>query len=96
MLDVGIDWFVLALDDIPNRPGLATDQAALTTWLAEELRARSVGTRCSLVPTEYVGTRPSAYLGALADRAPARRRRVLDRSDRVLTDDHGRGRPRLA
>jgi hyaluronoglucosaminidase len=70
MLDAGIDWFVLAVDDIPNRPGLAADQAALTTWLAHELRARRPETRCSLVPTEYVGTRPSAYLGALADQLP--------------------------
>jgi len=70
LLDAGIDWFVIAVDDIPNRPGLAADQAALTTWLARELRERRADTRCSLVPTEYVGTRPSAYLGTLAHQLP--------------------------
>ena len=91
MLEVGIDWIVLALDDIPNRPGLATDQAALTTWLAEELRVRSVGTRCSLVPTEYVGTRPSAYLG---DAFRPARRPTSTCSGPVRPCAHRRSRPR--
>jgi hyaluronoglucosaminidase len=65
LLDEGVDWVVLALDDIPNRPGLAAEQAALTGWLAERVDAR-----LSLVPTEYVGTRPSPYLAELATGLP--------------------------
>lgn len=70
LLDVGVEWIVLALDDIPNRPGLAEDQADLTLWLYDALRARQDGTHLTLVPTEYVGTRPSAYLGLAADLPP--------------------------
>ena len=66
LLDEGVDWVVLALDDIPNRPGLAAEQVALTSWLVDQ-----VGTRLSLVPTEYVGTRPSPYLAELATGLPA-------------------------
>jgi hyaluronoglucosaminidase len=70
LLDVGVEWIVLALDDIPNRPGLAEDQADLTRWLHDALRARRDGTHLTLVPTEYVGTRPSAYLGRVAADLP--------------------------
>ena len=35
LLDAGVQWVVLALDDIPNRPGLAVAQAELTTWLLD-------------------------------------------------------------
>ena len=70
LLDIGVDWFVLALDDIPARPGLATDQAALTTWLLDALRVRDPKVRLSLVPTEYVGTRPTSYLRELASGLP--------------------------
>jgi hyaluronoglucosaminidase len=66
LLDGGVDWVVLAVDDIPNRPGLAAEQAALTSWLAEQVDAR-----LSLVPTEYVGTHPSPYLADLAAGLPA-------------------------
>lgn len=71
LLDMGVDWFVLALDDIPPRAGLAADQAALTAWLLEALRASDASVRLSLVPTEYVGTRPTAYLRDLAAGLPA-------------------------
>jgi hyaluronoglucosaminidase len=71
MLDLGIDWVVLALDDITARPGLGRDQAALATMLLEALRTRHDGTRVSLVPTEYVGTRPTPYLCELAAHLPA-------------------------
>jgi hyaluronoglucosaminidase len=71
MVDAGVTWLVLALDDIPNRPGLAADHALLAEWLVGSLRDRG-GTeiRWSLVPTEYVGTRPSPYLSTLATELP--------------------------
>ncbi len=65
LLADGVDWIVLALDDIPNRPGLASEQADLVGWLAGRLAAR-----VTLVPTEYVGTHPSAYLSVLGDELP--------------------------
>lgn len=67
MLDAGVRWFCLALDDIPVRPGLGEDQAALTAWLHEWLAGRA---ELMLVPTEYVGTHASAYLDALAATVP--------------------------
>jgi hyaluronoglucosaminidase len=70
LLDAGVDWFVLALDDIPNRPGLASDQAAVATWLLDELVRLNPGSRLSLVPTEYVGTMPTSYLRNLAAGLP--------------------------
>ena len=71
LLDSGVDWFVLALDDIPPRPNLAADQVELTNWLLDALRGRDAGVRLTLVPTEYVGTRPSEYLSDLARGLPA-------------------------
>lgn len=71
LLDAGVDWFVLALDDIPPRPGLAADQAGLATWLLDVLRSRSGGAGLALVPTEYVGVQPTPYLRALAERLPS-------------------------
>jgi hyaluronoglucosaminidase len=70
LLDAGVEWVVLALDDIPNRAGLADDQAELTCWLLGALRARRPGTQLTLVPTEYVGTRPTSYLRGLAAGLP--------------------------
>jgi hyaluronoglucosaminidase len=70
LLDGGVEWIVLAFDDIPNRPGLAGDQARLTAWLLDTLRTRWPGTRLTLVPTEYVGTRPTTYLRGLAADLP--------------------------
>ncbi len=66
LLDAGVDWVMLALDDIPNRPGLAAEQAALASWLAGQVR----GARLTLVPTEYVGREPSPYLADLAAGLP--------------------------
>ncbi len=71
LLDAGIDWFVLALDDIALRAGLAVDQAELTSWLHAELRVRDAGLRLTLVPTQYLGTTPTPYLTALAAALPA-------------------------
>lgn len=70
LLEDGVEWIVLALDDIPNRPGLAEDQAELTGWLLDALRARRAGTHLTLVPTEYVGTRATSYLRTLATGLP--------------------------
>jgi hyaluronoglucosaminidase len=61
LLERGVDWLVLALDDIPNRAGLAAEQVALVEWLLERIGA----TRLTVVPTEYIGTRPSPYLSEL-------------------------------
>ena len=65
LLAGGVDWVMLALDDIPNRAGLAAEQADLASWLAEQ-----IGVRLTLVPTEYVGVRPSPYLADLAAGLP--------------------------
>jgi hypothetical protein len=59
---------VLALDDIPFGGGpQGAAHARLTTWLREHLGDRAA---LSLIPTEYVGTRPSPYLDALAAGVP--------------------------
>jgi len=70
MLDLGVDWLVLALDDIPTRPGLAVEQAQMAAWLLDALRRRRADVHLTVVPTEYVGTRPTAYLESLADELP--------------------------
>ncbi len=62
LVDAGVDWVVVALDDIANRPGLAAEQADLVRHLCDEVPSR---VRVSLVPTEYVGTLPSPYLTEL-------------------------------
>ena len=53
LLAIGIDLVCLAVDDIPVRPGLGEDHAALTTWLVDRLAGRA---DLLLVPTEYTGT----------------------------------------
>ena len=70
LVDLGVDWVVLALDDIPNRPGLAVDQAELVAWLLDALHRRCADLRLTVVPTEYVGTRPTPYLEGLAGALP--------------------------
>jgi hyaluronoglucosaminidase len=70
LLDAGVPWFLLLLDDIPMQPGLAPRQAELATWLFAELRAARSDASLTLCPTEYVGTRPSAYLGELGAGLP--------------------------
>ncbi len=70
LLDAGITWFLLALDDIPLADGLAVRQAGLATWLLRELRALHSGVALDLCPTEYVGTRPSQYLADLGADLP--------------------------
>ena len=70
LIDCGVDWFVLALDDIALAPGLAARQADLATWLYERIGATVPGAALTVCPTEYVGTRPSPYLGDLAAGMP--------------------------
>jgi len=70
LLDVGVPWFLLLLDDIPMRPGLAPRQAELATWLFARLRAARIDASLTLCPTEYVGTHPSPYLGELGAGLP--------------------------
>ena len=67
-VDAGAQVVVLCLDDIPDRPGLGDDHAALAADLWARLDGRA---ELALVPTQYVGTRPSPYLSALAARVPA-------------------------
>ena len=64
-VDEGVDWIVLAFDDVPLRPGSGAAQADLVTWLAGRTEAH-----VSVVPTDYVGCRPSDYLDALCSRLP--------------------------
>lgn len=71
LLDAGVDWIVLALDDIPSRPGLASDQARLAAWLLHALREGNADATLTLVPTEYVGTSPTRYLAGLAAELPS-------------------------
>jgi hyaluronoglucosaminidase len=63
----GVTWFLLLVDDIPMRPGLAPRQAALASWLHDALRPAAI----TVCPTEYVGTRPSPYLAELSAALPA-------------------------
>lgn len=65
--ELGVEWIVLALDDIPMREGLAEEQADLTSWLVAQLGS----SRVTLVPTDYIGTLPTAYLSRLASDLPA-------------------------
>ena len=61
-----VDWVLLLVDDIPMQPGLAPRQGALATWLHAELGVGAL----TVCPTEYVGTRPSPYLGELGASLP--------------------------
>jgi hyaluronoglucosaminidase len=70
LVDAGVPWLLLLLDDIPLRDGLARAQASLTTWFAAALRTLRRDVRVTVCPTEYVGTRPSPYLAELADGLP--------------------------
>src|SRR5262245_49638020 len=70
LVDAGIQWVLLLLDDIPMSDGLATRQGELATWLHAELCRLTPGSRLTLCPTEYVGTRPSPYLTDLGSALP--------------------------
>jgi hypothetical protein len=64
---LGADLVALLFDDIPVRPGLGPEHAELTTWLRDHLDGRA---DLILTPTEYTGTRSTAYLDALAIGVP--------------------------
>jgi hyaluronoglucosaminidase len=66
-VDAGAGLVVLCLDDIPDRPGLGEEHAALTADLWERLDGRAA---LALVPTQYVGMRSTPYLAALAAGVP--------------------------
>jgi hyaluronoglucosaminidase len=66
-VDAGAALVVLCLDDIPDRPGLGEDHAALTTDLWARIDGRA---GLALVPTHYVGSRSTPYLSALATGVP--------------------------
>ena len=68
IVDLGVRLVALLFDDIPVRPGLGTEHAEVTTWLREHLDGRA---DLILTPTEYTGTRSTAYLDALAEGVPA-------------------------
>lgn len=64
MLDRGVELVVLALDDLPPRPGLGEEHAGLTSWLHGWLDGRA---SLALIPTEYTGTGGATpYLDALS------------------------------
>ncbi len=68
VLAVGARSVVLALDDIPFGGGAqGAAHARLTTWLRDHLGDRAA---LSLIPTEYVGTRSTPHLDALAVGVP--------------------------
>ena len=67
--DLGVDWLVVAFDDLPGQTSSGKDQADLLAWLHEELADGGVP-RLSLVPTEYAGTCASPYLVDLAAGLP--------------------------
>lgn len=70
LVDAGVRWFLLLLDDIPLQPGLAARQAELATWLHDALVVSAADATLTLCPTEYVGTRPSQYLHDLGAGLP--------------------------
>jgi hyaluronoglucosaminidase len=70
LVDVGVSWFLLLVDDIPMQAGLAPRQADLAHSTLERLRKDSPDATLTLCPTEYVGTRPSPYLTELARGLP--------------------------
>jgi hyaluronoglucosaminidase len=63
VIALGVRLICLALDDIPFRAGLGEEHAVLTRWLCERLAGRA---SVVMVPTEYVGSRATPYLDALA------------------------------
>ena len=69
VVGVGATLVVLALDDIPFGGGPQGEAHARAHDVAARPPRRTAPTS-SLVPTEYVGTRPSPYLDALAAGVP--------------------------
>jgi hyaluronoglucosaminidase len=70
LVDAGVTWVLLLLDDIPMSDNLAKRQGDLAAWLNTELHLLTPHARLTLCPTEYVGTRPSPYLSELGAALP--------------------------
>ena len=68
LVERGVAVVALLLDDIAVRPGLGEAHAELSRWLRDHLGHRA---RLVLTPTEYTGTRSTAYLDALAAGVPS-------------------------
>jgi hypothetical protein len=62
---VGVDLFVLAVDDIPPAPGLGAAHGRLAAAMRDRLSGDVV-----VVPTDYTSTRPTAYLDDLVGALP--------------------------
>ena len=71
LVDAGVPWFLLLVDDISMRPGLGAEHADLAAWLWDRLREARNDVAMALCPTEYVGTRPSPYLSILGAHMPS-------------------------
>ena len=83
----GAALVVLAFDDIPFGGGPQGEaHARVTTWLRDHLDDRA---ELSVVPTEYVGIRPSPYLDALAAGTPDDVPDRVDRASGPERHDHG-------
>ena len=67
VVDLGVGLVALLVDDIPVRPGLGAEHVVLTRFLREHLEGRA---ELVLTPTEYTGSRATAYLDALAEGVP--------------------------
>lgn len=65
-VDAGIDWLVLAFDDVPSREGAGDGQSEIVRGLRDRTDAR-----LTVVPTDYVGTHPTPYLDSLCAGLPA-------------------------
>ncbi len=63
---IGVEWFCLALDDIPAGPASARQHGDLCAWIVDAIAP------CALlfVPTDYTSTRSNAYLDGLATSVP--------------------------
>ncbi|HET9728478.1 MAG TPA: beta-N-acetylglucosaminidase domain-containing protein, partial [Acidimicrobiia bacterium] len=51
MLDLGVTWFLLLVDDIPMRAGLAPAQAELAVWLLDAMRTAERAVTLTVCPT---------------------------------------------
>ena len=86
LLDAGVPWFLLLLDDIPMQAGLAPRQAELATWLFDQLRAARADAVAHALPDRVRRDAAVAVPRRARRGPPARRRRDVDRADRVLAD----------
>jgi len=69
-VEAGVDWLVLAFDDIEMPPEAGGVHAEASARVLDQLRARHPDGHLSVVPTDYVGSRPTPYLDALVAGLP--------------------------